>query len=124
MLTHFAVGDYLQGGGDFSFTSPATGGEVNGTSSYVASRAARFRPVMRIGTGVEYTLPTSPQLITTLYLNYMHGFMTTDQILVTSTAGDGVVGYHGSGWSLDVGIKFPFKFGDKGLCGIRPEKPD
>lgn len=127
LLTSFAGEGYNTGSGDFTYNTPPSGTSVNATTSYVASRVGRVRPAMRIGTGVEYSLPTKLLLIATLYVNYMHGFMATDQILVTNgvpeTPNTHSVIYQGSGWSLDVGIKIPFRF-DKGLCGIWPEREE
>jgi len=126
LLTHFSSGNYNQGGGDFTYTSPETGTPASATTSFAASRPSKLRPVMRIGTGIEYSLPTKLLLIATLYVNYMHGFISTEEILITNTLpespSDNMVSYNGSGWSLDLGIKIPFRFGDSGVCGIRPEK--
>ena len=126
LLTHFASENFNQGGGDFTYTSPETGAPANATTSFTASRPSKLIPVMRIGTGIEYSLPTKLLLIATLYVNYMHGFMSTDEIRITNTVSEtppeSMISYNGSGWSVDIGIKFPFRFGDKGVCGIRPEK--
>ncbi len=128
LLTHFAGAGYNAGGGGFSLNSPETGGQINGNTSYEASRIAKFSPVMRIGSGVEYLLPVPFPLVATLYLNYMHGFVTNDAIEVTNTlpgeTNGGGIHYNGSGWSVDVGVKYPFKFGGKVRCGKPIEKPE
>ncbi len=81
---------------------------------------------MRIGTGVEYDLPTAFPLIATLYLNYMHGFLSTDEIHITNSIPEvpdvNSVTYNGSAWSLDVGIKIPFRFGEWGKRRVVPER--
>jgi len=126
LLTHFSSGSYNQGGGDFTYNSHTNGMPENATSSYDASRSARFRPVLRIGTGVEYSLPTEFPLIATLYVNYMHGFISADEIHVTNTLPEtpavSYINYNGSGWSLDVGIKVPFRFGERGKCSTLPDR--
>lgn len=130
LLTNFTTGIYNQGGGDFSYVSPQNGAPVNATTSYDASRSSKLIPIMRIGTGVEYSLPTEFPLIATLYVNYMHGFASTDEIHISNSVGESpslsTVSYNGSGWSLDLGIKVPFRFG-KGSRAVRTpdrnEKP-
>ena len=121
LLTHFSAGDFNQGGGDFTYNAPPSGTPFSATTSYTASRSARFRPVMRIGTGVEYLLPLPFPLIATCYVNYMQGFMSTDEIWISNAMQGGTSGsyvsYNGTGWSLDIGIKYPFKFGSKVPCG-------
>ncbi|MEN8230560.1 MAG: hypothetical protein ABFS38_20545 [Bacteroidota bacterium] len=126
LLTHFNLGNYAQGGGSFTYNSPVSGAPLPASTSYNASRPSRFRPAMRIGTGIEYLLPTNFPLIATLYLNYMHGFISADEIRISNTLpetpSESVVSYNGSGWSLDVGIKIPFRFDGGGVCGKRPER--
>ena len=126
LLTHFSSGSFNLGGGDFTYNDPVSGAPVNASTSYNASRPSRFRPAMRIGTGVEYLLPINIPLIVTLYVNYMHGFISADEIQITNTLSESpsvsMVYYNGSGWSLDVGVKIPFRFGGGGRCGTRPER--
>lgn len=126
LLTHFSSEGYGSGGGAFTYTSPTTGSPVSATSSYTASRASRFRPLLRIGTGVEYALPMDFPLIATLYVNYMHGFVSADEIVVSNTVTENPSGnsisYNGSGWSVDLGIKVPFRFSEKGKCGKLPAR--
>jgi len=82
-------------------------------------------PLLRLGTGVEYKLPTDFPLIATLYVNYMQGYMDMGQIEITNSVTEtppiSTVTYDGSGWSVDIGIKVPFRFGDGGKCGQLPE---
>jgi hypothetical protein len=80
-----------------------------------------------MGAGVEYRLPMKFPLITTFYANYMHGFSSTDQIDVTNNVPEEIpststINYNGSGWSLDIGVKFPFRFGEKGICEDLPAR--
>ena len=126
LLTHFSSGVYNQGGGDFTYNSPPFGTPVNATTTFTAARSARLIPILRIGTGFEYALPMKLPLIATLYVSYMHGFLSTDEIIVTNnlpaTPAASSVNYNGSGWSLDLGLKFPFRFGERGKCGNLPER--
>ena len=126
LLTHFSSGVYNQGGGDFTYNSHPFGTPVNATTTFTAARSARFRPILRIGTGFEYALPMELPLIATLYVNYMHGFKSTDEIMVSNTLHEtpptSSVNYNGSGWSLDLGLKFPFRFGERGKCGKLPDR--
>ena len=126
MLTHFSSTDFETGGAPFTYTSPLTGTPASATSTYTASRIAKFIPVLRIGTGVEYALPMEFPLIVTLYINYMHGFTAIDNTTISNTGPEPLstasVSNNGSGWSLDVGVKIPFRFAEKGKCGKLPEK--
>jgi hypothetical protein len=128
VLTHLSSGDFDSNSAPFTFTSPATGSPLSSTSSYTASRLGRIRPVLRIGTGAEYFLPMEFPLIATLYINYMHGFMAADEIEVSNLISDGTdtsaLTYNGSGWSIDVGVKIPFRFGERGSCGKIPERKE
>lgn len=122
LLTSFTGGSYAQGGGDFTYNAPTSATPRNGTTSYEASRIARIRPLLRLGAGVEYLLPVNFPLFVTLYANYMQGFSSTEQILVTTDLPEeapstSTIAYNGSGWSLDFGLKFPFSFGEKPKCG-------
>ncbi|MCK5137926.1 MAG: hypothetical protein KAR19_19220 [Bacteroidales bacterium] len=126
LLTHFSSEDYGSGGGPFTYTSPITGSPVNASSTYTVSRTSRFTPMLRFGTGVEYVLPMEFPLIATMYVNYMHGFISSDAIFISNTvpadpSGTTII-YNGSGWSVDLGIKVPFRFNEKGKCGKLPEK--
>jgi hypothetical protein len=128
LLAHFAGAGYNSGGGDFTLTSPETGSQMNGTTTFLASGIRRFSPVLRIGTGLEYLLPVSFPLVATLYVNYAHGFISNDEIAITNTlpgeSDGGSVIYQGTGWSVDLGVKVPFRFGGKGRCGKPREKPE
>lgn len=126
LLTQFSTGDFATGGGDFTYTSPATGSGTQATSSYTATRISSFRPVLRIGTGAEYRLPMDFPLVATLYVNYMHGFMAAEDISVSGSIPGGVssstVTYNGSGWSVDLGVKVPLPLGREGACAPPPER--
>ena len=125
LLTHFSSGIYNEGGDNFPYNSPASQGEVSASTSYAASRAKSIVPVLRLGTGVEYKLPMEFPLIATLYVNYMQGYLDMDQIEVTNSIPDlpavSDITYTGSGWSIDLGVKIPFKFGGS-RCGALPER--
>lgn len=124
LLTHFSSGSYNQGGGGFEYHSAPAGTPVTATTSYSASRSGRFRPVMRLGTGLEYALPTQIPLVATFMVNYLHGFVSADEIRITNsvpeTPAEGVVSYNGSSWSVDVGVRIPFRFRTRGQV-ILPE---
>ncbi len=126
LFTHFAGGDYNQGTGDFSYYSPATSSQVSATTSYTASRSAPVMPALRLGTGVEYKLPMEFPLLATLYVNYLQGFLKGDHIEVTNslaeTPASSTVSWAGSGWSVDLGVKIPFRIGANAQCGKLPER--
>jgi len=126
ILTHFARDVYNQGTGDFSHYSPTLSSQVNATTSYSASRSTPVLPVLRLGTGVEYKLPVEFPLIATLYVNYMQGFMKADDIEVINSLPEtptvSTISYEGSGWSVDLGVKIPFRFGANAQCGKLPER--
>ena len=128
LFTHFTSGTYNAGGGAFSYTSPSDGSAIDATTTFYSSRPSRLRPALRLGTGLEYRLPTQFPLVATFYLNYMHGFVSTENIFVTytvpGTPAESLVGYNGSGWSLDLGIKIPLRFGTKGICTELPERTE
>ena len=128
VLTHFSGADYGTGGGDFTYLSPESGVPTPATTTYTASRTARIRPLLRLGTGFEYRLPLEFPLIATLYASYGHGFISIDNIAVTTTVpespAESSINYRGSGWSVDAGLKIPFRFGKMGVCGPLPEKED
>jgi hypothetical protein len=126
LLSHFSSGVYNQGTADFTYNSPTSGAPVAGTTSYEASGGTSFAPVLRLGTGVEYKLPTKFPLITTLYLNYMQGYLDVGQIEVSTSIAENpalsTITYRGSGWSVDLGIKIPFRFGGNSQCGHLPQR--
>jgi len=128
LLTHFSGTDYRTGGGDFTYLSPESGNPVPATTTYTASRTARFRPLLRVGTGIEYKLPVEFPLFATLYAGYSHGFISIDNLGVSTSLPESPsvsnITYRGSGWSIDAGLKIPFRFGKEGVCGTRPEKED
>jgi hypothetical protein len=125
LLTQFSSGVYNQGTDGFNYTSPATGVPVDATTTYEASGVIALVPVLRLGTGIEYALPTKFPLIATLYLNYMQGYMDIGEITVSNSTADSppvsVVNYNGSGWSVDFGIKVPFRLGGP-TCGQLPQR--
>ena len=126
MLTHFAREVYNQGTGDFTYYSPTTSAPVNATTSYTASRSSPLLPVIRLGAGVEYKLPMEFPLIATLYVNYMQGFIQADHIEVSNSIPEiptlNTISYDGSGWSVDLGVKIPFRLGANAQCGKLPER--
>ncbi|MFO7668699.1 MAG: hypothetical protein R6W31_03485 [Bacteroidales bacterium] len=120
LLTQFSSGGYASPGGDFSYTEPATQVTTSAAASSQAERLSSFRPLLRMGTGIEYLLPTRFPMYITGYVNYMQGFMAAEQVVVTSSLAGGLdtgtLVYHGSGWSLDVGVKIPMSFDDRQNC--------
>ena len=124
LLTQFSTGAYNEGSADFTYNSPGASA-VNASTSYTASGVHNFAPVLRLGTGVEYKLPIEFPLIATLYLNYMQGYLDVGQIEITNTIPDvpavSEITYTGSGWSVDLGVKIPFKLGGS-RCGTLPER--
>jgi hypothetical protein len=126
LLATFSSGVYNEGSDSFFYNAPPTNEPVNATTSYTASGVHNFAPLLRLGTGIEYKLPLEFPLIATLYLNYMQGYMDVGLIDVTNTVPDetppvSTITYQGSGWSVDLGIKIPFRFGS-GNCGQLPER--
>jgi hypothetical protein len=117
---------YNQGTAPFTYTSPGNPVPVAASTTYEASGSANIAPLLVAGTGVEYKLPTEFPLILTLYLNYKQGYRDMAQIEVSSTLPEtpsvSSLTYRGSGWSADLGIKIPFRFGDGGKCGKLPER--
>ncbi len=120
LLTQFSSGGYTSPGGDFTYTDPATQTTTNARASSSVRRLSSFRPLMRMGIGAEYLLPMKFPMYLTAYLNYMQGFMGTEEIEVNSSLPGaptrGFLVYHGSGWSLDVGVKIPMSFDDRQNC--------
>ena len=125
LLAQFSSGNYDEGSGDFTYTAPGGGGSLSATSSYAASGVRNLAPVLRLGTGVEYRLPMEFPLIATFYVNYMQGFLDTGLIEVTNSIPENPTAsnltYQGSGWSVDLGVKIPFKRG-RGPCDGLPER--
>jgi hypothetical protein len=125
LLATFSSGVYNEGSDSFSYNAPATNEPVDATTSYTASGVHSFAPLLRLGTGVEYKLPLKFPLIATLYLNYMQGYMDVGLIEVSNTVPEtppaSTITYQGSGWSVDLGVKIPFRFGS-GKCGQLPER--
>lgn len=126
LLTTFTTGVYNQGTAPLTYTAPGNPVPVTASTTYEASGSANIAPLLRVGTGVEYKLPTEFPLILTLYVNYMQGYRAMAQIEVSSTLSESPplssLTYRGSGWSADLGIKIPFRFGDGGKCGKLPER--
>ena len=122
LLTQFSSGIYNEGSADFSYSSPGLT-ETSASTSYSAYGVHKFAPVLRLGTGVEYKLPIEFPLIATFYMNYMQGYMDVGQIDVTNTLPEApaisTVTYQGSGWSVDLGVKIPFRLGGA-HCGQLP----
>lgn len=125
LLAQFSSGVYNEGSAAFSYNAPAASAPTSATTSYTASGVHSFAPVLRLGTGVEYRLPMEYPLIATLYLNYMQGYMDVGKIDITNTLPEipsvSTVRYRGSGWSVELGVKVPFRFGS-GNCGQLPER--
>jgi hypothetical protein len=125
LLAQFSSGVYDEGSGDFNYTPPGGGASLSATSSYAASGVHKVAPVLRLGTGVEYRLPMEFPLIATLYVNYMQGYMDMGLIEVTNSLPENptasTITYKGSGWSVDLGVKIPFKRG-QGPCDGLPER--
>jgi hypothetical protein len=126
VLTHFAKEAYNQGTDDFNYYSPTASAPVDATTSYSASRSSPVMPVLRLGAGVEYKLPLEFPLIATFYVNYRQGFIKADHIEVSNslpeTPAISTVSYEGSAWSVDLGVKIPFRFGANAQCGKLPER--
>lgn len=125
LLAQFSTGVYNEGSGDFTYTAPASSGQANASTSYSAYGIRSLAPLLRLGTGVEYKLPMKFPLIATLYLNYMQGYMDVGKIDVTNTLPENPtvsgITYQGSGWSVDLGVKIPFRFGGA-PCGQLPSR--
>lgn len=125
LLAQFSSGVYEEGSAGFNYTSAGGSGELSATTSYSASGVHSLAPLLRLGTGVEYRLPMNFPLIATLYLNYMQGYRNMGQIDVTNTVPESpavsAIGYRGSGWSVDLGVKIPFRLGGA-ACGQLPER--
>lgn len=125
LLTHFSKGVYDQASAGFTYNSPAIPAPVSATTTYEASGVKNLAPLIRLGTGVEYRLPTRFPLIATLYVNYLQGYMDLEQIRVSNTLPESpvpsTITYRGSGWSADLGIKIPFRLGGA-ICGQLPER--
>lgn len=126
LLATFTTGVYNQRSAPFTYTAPGNPVPVTGTTTHEASGTSYLAPVLRMGTGVEYKLPTEFPLILTLYVNYMQGYRNMAQIEVSNTIAESpslsTITYRGSGWSADLGIKIPFRFGVGGKCGKLPER--
>jgi len=118
MLSQFSSGESPGPGGAFSYTEPAGQSQVTGNAASTVSRLATIRPVLRLGVGAEYRIPIKFPLYATATVNYMQGFMSTEQVLITIDDGTdaGSVTYNGSGWSLDIGARIPFAFDDRENC--------
>jgi len=125
LLTQFSSGVYNAGSAPFTYNAPGTSEPVSASTSYEAYGVHSFAPVLRLGTGVEYRLPMEFPLIATLYLNYMQGYMDVGQIDVTNTLPEtppvSGITYQGSAWSVDLGVKIPFRIGGA-PCGQLPER--
>jgi hypothetical protein len=125
LLAQFSSGIYDEGSGDFTYTGPGGGAPVSATSSYAASAVRKIAPVLRLGTGVEYRLPMEFPLIATFYVNYMQGYLDMGRIEVSNSLPEipeaSNISYQGSGWSVDLGVKIPFKRG-QGPCDGLPER--
>ena len=119
LLTQFSSGGYASPGGDFSYTDPVTQAPADATTSSTVERLSSFRPLIRMGAGLEYLLPMKFPIFVTGYINYMQGFMAAEQVLVSTTipgSGTNNLVYQGSGWSVDVGLKIPIAFDDRENC--------
>ena len=120
LLTQFSSGTYTAPGGDFSYTEPSSQDVRPATVSSQAERLSFVRPLLRLGTGVEYLLPIKLPVYITAYVNYMQGFMAAERLEVSAELAGGptrgTLEYHGSAWSFDVGIKIPMSFDDRQNC--------
>ena len=120
LLTQFSSGAYEGPGGDFSYTEPSIQDTRTANVSSQAERPSHFRPLLRLGTGLEYLLPVGLPMYVTAYINYMQGFMAAERVEVSAELAGGptpgTLEYHGSGWSFDVGIKIPMSFDDRQNC--------
>jgi hypothetical protein len=126
LLTHFAGGEYNQGTGSFTYSSPTASAPVDATTSYSASRSSPVMPLLRLGAGMEYKLPMDFPLIASLYVNYRQGFINADHIEVSNSLPEtptvSTISYGGSAWSVDLGVKIPFRLGANAQCGKLPER--
>ena len=125
LLTHFSKGIFDEGSQPFAYR-PSTGtSEVTASTSWAASGTNRLAPVLRLGTGVEYRIPMEFPLIASLYVNYMQGFLEAGRIEVSNTIAEtpvpSTIAYTGTGISVDLGVKIPFRIGSGGNCGRLPE---
>lgn len=127
LLTQFSSGVYNEGSAAFTYIPPAGSAPVSATTmtTYAASGVRKIAPVVRLGTGVEYRIPMEFPIIATFYVNYMQGYLDTGLIEVTNSLPENptasTITYRGSGWSVDLGVKIPFKRG-KGPCDGLPER--
>ena len=75
---------------------------------------------------MEYKLPLEFPLIATFYVNYRQGFIKADHIEVSNSLPEtpvvSTISYEGSAWSVDLGVKIPFRFGANAQCGKLPER--
>jgi hypothetical protein len=128
LLTHFASGVYNQSAGSFIYFPPASTAPEEATVEFYGSRPSRLRPLLRLGTGVEYRLPLGIPLYATLYVNYMQGFISAEDITITSSLpevpGETRISYNGSGWSVDLGVKLPLRFKQGAICVPLPERTE
>jgi len=126
LLTHFSGDAHSQGSGEFSFIDPLSGSTSTASTSWSSSRASRLVPMLRLGVGAEYLLPTRFALFATLYVNYLQGIMNVNQTEVSTSIPHqpeySTLDYQGSGWSVNLGVKLPFRFDSKGICGLPPKK--
>ncbi len=120
LLTQFSSGTYAAPAGEFSYTEPSSQDVRPATVTSQAERLSYVRPLLRLGTGVEYLLPISLPMYFTAYVNYMQGFMAAERLEVSAELAGGPTGgtleYHGSAWSFEVGIKIPMSFDDRQNC--------
>ncbi|MGW8316021.1 MAG: hypothetical protein ACWGNV_10500 [Bacteroidales bacterium] len=128
LLTHFTSGVYNQSAGSFLYTSPVSNLPEEATLEYYGSRPSRLRPLLRAGTGLEYRLPLGIPLYATLYVNYMQGFISAEDLTITTslpeTPTNTVISYNGEGWSIDLGIKLPLRFKEGAICVPLPERTE
>jgi hypothetical protein len=120
LLTQFSSGGAAGPAGDFNYTAPVDQATVNGSASSTATRLSNIRPLLRLGAGAEYRLPIAFPMFATAYVNYMQGFMDTEEVSVTTSVNEIPAGtsitYNGSAWSFDIGIKIPMSFDDRENC--------
>ncbi len=125
LLAQFSSEVYNEGSGEFTYMAPAAPEPVSASTSYSAYGVRSLAPLLRLGTGVEYRLPLKFPLIASLYLNYMQGYMDVGKIDITNTLPENPrvadITYRGSGWSVDLGVKIPFRLGGA-PCGQLPTR--
>lgn len=125
LLAQFSQGPYASGNAPINYAVPG-GTESQAEVIYSAERMTNFAPLLRLGAGLEWMIPMPFPLAATIYVNYIQGFMTMDRANInidtrpnTQTA---MLDMRGGGWSIDMGVKFPFRLESRGKCGELPKR--